>query len=401
MSCFKKYVHKELELTYKFVQNYSEFEINGESKQNQNEFKLENNYANKSKEELISAFEGLSYHCKLTESCLSNDAYNHLVLTLVNEISNFSDNELVKVLTTLQRFPETPNVNSNNFYQLWMRLDEECSKRINLWKVPFLLKLCNLWLRLNLLKVGNFSGRAIIKICRRVDRLPPKILVETMFYHTICRKKIPMIDIETRFLQVIDELNVNETGIMCLAFFKTEAKMKMPGLVDKIYDKTIENISKIEDITMVNLMKTLRYSSDPSHDIKMKLVSDAILPYINNYSVITCLHIALLGTNLQYCHQQLFEAIVVRINQDLKASRLKDIERITFAMGLFDFKTESGVEKELLQNIIKELKHRVDEIMLYPKCLGANAHYLSMLGVYDIDIIRSVLKEDFINFAYG
>jgi hypothetical protein len=109
----------------------------------------------------------------------------------------------------------------------------------------------------------------------------------------------------------------------------------------------------------------------------------------------------LLGTKLQYYHQRLFSAVVSRFNEELKQARLKDMERLTFAMGLFDFKSQDGMEKEVTKNILLELKLRVQEIMKYPRCLAAIAHFLTILGVHDVDIIKSVLTKDFIDLTYG
>lgn len=243
---------------------------------------------------------------------------------------------------------------------------------------------------------------ALVKICRRVDRLTPKELVEAMFYLGICRKKgILMMEVETRFVEVFDSLDVNEIGIICLAFFKTESKIHTPGLLDLIYEKATKDVDQLQDITMVNIMKALRYSSDPKHAGRMPVLCEAIFPHIQKYNLLTCLHIALLGTNLQYYHQGLLEIIVKKFYENIGDTRLKDIERISFILGLFDFKTEGGVEKDLCRKIIEELRLRVKEIVDHPKCLAACAHYLSISGVYDVEIIKSVLNEQFIEFAYG
>lgn len=222
-----------------------------------------------------------------------------------------------------------------------------------------------------------------------------------MFYLGICRKKVEMMDVEKQFVKVFDSLDVNEMGIICLAFFKTETKVHTRELLDMIYDKATKHVDQLEDITMVNIMKALRYSSDPTHANRIPLLCNAIYPNIQKYNLLTSLHIALLGTNLQYFHHELIEAIIQRFNEHLKDTRLKDIERIALILGLFDFKTKSGVENELCEKIFEELKLRVKEIVQHPKCLAACAHYLTIKGLYDVEIIKSILNEDFIEFAYG
>jgi hypothetical protein len=399
--CVKKFKSSEITYNYQIVQKFQPL-IRTQIECKQIEiFEWDVSCSDRSTEELVDAFETLSHHCAHTEACISDDRFDGFVEQLVKKINSLTDDQLMKVLGDLERFPQTKNTYSKNFHELWTRLDEVCYERVKEWNQQMLLKMCNLWLKLHLSKVGKFTAKALTKVCRRIDRLNPKDLVEAMFYVTVCRSVVVMADVESRFFQVFDHLSIDEIGILCLAFFKTETRVRTAALIDKLYDKTVEDIDKIQDITIVNILKTLRYSSDPSHAARMKTLSNALLWKVDNYSLTTCLHIGLLGTNLQYCHQELLETIVKRYNNEIKAVRLKDIERVTFVLGLFDFKTQSGVERELLSKIVDELKLRVDEVVQYPKCLAACAHYLTICGIYDVEIIKTVLAEKFINFAYG
>lgn len=400
VSCKKIFMHKEAELTSKFVPNYKPQTIN-ESIQSYEDFEPAKNYSNKTPEELVNELEAISYYCRSREIDISNDQFDNYTRELLNIIGRITDDQLMKVLHDLKNFPDAPSTCSKNFQELWTTLDDECLNRSKLWKQPMLLKVCNLWMNLHLSKINKYSRKAILKVLRHVGSLPPKELVETMFYYNIVRPKVSMIETEMRFEQVIDELNINEVGILCLSFFKTETKIRNKELCLRIYDKTISQVDVIEDITIANILKTLRYSSDPSHASKMEELSIAILPHVDKFGMLACLHIALIGTTLQYCHQGLLETILKRFNDEVATSRLKDIERITFAICLFNFKSESGIEKELLEKIRSELRVRVDEIVLHPRCLASIAHYLSQLGIFDEEIIKSVLSPNFIKLAYG
>lgn len=264
-----------------------------------------------------------------------------------------------------------------------------------------MLKLCNLWHKLYLSKLAAYTAKALFKVCRRVDKLPASSFVEAMFYLTVCRTDISMPDVEKRFIAVFPELNINEIGIVCLSFFKTEQKILTGQMFDLLYDRTIEEINGMRDISLANILKTLRYSTGPSHANKLIKLCEALVPKVETCGIICCLHISLLGTNLQCFHQDLIEAVTRRFNKDIKEMRLKDIERFTFVLGLYDFKSKSGIEREFLLKVIDELKLRVDEILDHPRCFPSAVHFLSMCGVYDADIISSVINEDFIKLAYG
>lgn len=95
------------------------------------------------------------------------------------------------------------------------------------------------------------------------------------------------------------------------------------------------------------------------------------------------------------------EQIVRRFSVDVKSIRIKDIERITFVIGLFDFESDSRIENQLCQNILDELKQRVDDIVKHPQCLPLCLHYLTMKGYYDEELISVALSKKFVHLAYG
>lgn len=133
----------------------------------------------------------------------------------------------------------------------------------------------------------------------------------------------------------------------------------------------------------------------------MNLLCDKIVPHVERFNPLALMHIALLGINLQNCHFELTVKIIELMNKNIKNIRLKDLDRMTLVVSLYDIKTESGIEMEFLRNVQEELKIRVDEIMNYPRCFTSTVHYLAMKGVVDLQLIEAALKENFLLFAYG
>lgn len=128
---------------------------------------------------------------------------------------------------------------------------------------------------------------------------------------------------------------------------------------------------------------------------------DKTVPEIQRFNLMSCLHMMLLGTDIQVCHNDLTEIILHRYYKDIKSTRLKELERISFVMGLFNFQSKSGIERDLSEAILKELKDRIPEIIQYPRCLPACLHYLTLKGCHDTELISSVLDENFMNRTYG
>ncbi|CRL04212.1 CLUMA_CG017311, isoform A [Clunio marinus] len=397
VTCDKKFINNEIIFNSKFIQKYEQIvpELNVK------EFELETSYENKSADEIVEAFENLSHYCCENSMCINNESYNELIYKLVGILKELPQNQLAKILSDLSRFPQTQSPFSNNFHKLWKALDNICCDRIKDWDQQTLLKFCNLWLQLHLSQVGQFTWKALKKICRRVDRLSAKDLVEAMFYVSVCRKSVKLHDVEIRMYKIFDEFTIQELGVLCLAFFKTETKMKVNVLMDKIIDATIKEIDNIEDITLVSLLKNIRYCSDPTHALRIEKLCDALIPKIDKVGLITCLHAVLLGGNLQYCNHQLIEKVLIRFNNQIKELRLKEIDRITFLLGLFDFKASSGIEKEFLVKVVEEIKTRIDEILKYPTILPTTTHYLTICGISDDELIKQSLNPEFIKLAYG
>lgn len=77
-----------------------------------------------------------------------------------------------------------------------------------------------------------------------------------MFYLNLSRKATAsMFDIEVRFIHYFDELSIDEIGVICIGFFKTETRIHNSKLLEKIYRRTIDSIDDIKGITLVNILK--------------------------------------------------------------------------------------------------------------------------------------------------
>ena len=74
---------------------------------------------------------------------------------------------------------------------------------------------------------------------------------------------------------------------------------------------------------------------------------------------------------------------------------------MSLVIALFDIESTSGIEMEFMRNVLDQLKVRVDEIVKHPRCFTSTIHYLTMKGIYDLEMIESVMKQNFIHFAYG
>lgn len=133
----------------------------------------------------------------------------------------------------------------------------------------------------------------------------------------------------------------------------------------------------------------------------MNKLCDELLKRIEKYNYLTLMHIALIGVNMQNCHEELIIKITEKLNSEIKNIRLKDLDRMSHVISLYDIESKNGIEIEFMKNVLNELRVRVDEIIKHPRCFTSTLHYLTLKGIYDLELIASALKENFLTFAYG
>lgn len=201
-------------------------------------FSLENDYSNKSIDELIGEFEKLSDYCTAMDSSISEEKYDPLVNSIINKIPDMNDEEVMSVLTSLTKFPRANTPRDRNYRELWNAIDYAFWYKCKYWKAPELLKAMNAFYRLGINKISKFNNKAIIKLSRKVELMDPRMLVEMMFYQSIIRhKEVPMYNVENKLKKVFYKLNLDEIGIIGLAFFKRESKLLDSELIEMFYNK--------------------------------------------------------------------------------------------------------------------------------------------------------------------
>lgn len=200
--------------------------------------KFENDYSGKEAGELVFIFENMSHYCDAMGESIADEKYTPIVKALIKNLPEMTDEEVKRVLINLTRFPPPKTVREANFEDLWSGIDEECWRRCSHWKMQELLRTMHSFYRLGLSRFSKFNHKAILKMTTKIMKLDAPLLVEIMFYQTIIRHKdVPMYNVEARFMELFDQLSLVEVSIICLAFFKREAKILNTDLLDKIYNK--------------------------------------------------------------------------------------------------------------------------------------------------------------------
>ncbi|XP_033171937.1 FAST kinase domain-containing protein 5, mitochondrial [Drosophila mauritiana] len=351
--------------------------------------------------ELYADFLGLVRHCNRMKLQISDSLYEAFTRCFCEQLHRLTDEQLLGSLSALAELPVPESPKAKNYMEIWNTLDIECCRRIERWSSEQLLLVSDAWYRLGLVRIGEYVWLALKKLGRKLRKLPPEQLVHSMFLCNLLRRPVfEMFDFELNLARCVDQMTLPELGVMAMGFFKTQTPIRNPELLTQLYQRLDSELDTVEDIVLVALLKVLRYSSKLPQVEPLKQMLSALESQVDRVSLLTCLHMALLGCELQTCNDALVERILLRFERELETARLKDMERICLVMALFNITTKSGVERRLAERLPDLLRQRMEEILRHPRCFSNCLQFLTMRGVYDLELLGVALEPRFLKHAY-
>ncbi|KAH8287227.1 hypothetical protein KR054_004706 [Drosophila jambulina] len=357
--------------------------------------------SNASPKDLYTDFLSLVQHSSKLGLQVSDARYDAFVRCYCEQLHRLTDEQLLGSLRALDELPTPDSTKTHNYMELWNTLDIECCRRIEGWSSGQLLLVSDAWYRLGLARIGEYVWLALKKLGRKVRKLPPEQLVQAMFLCNLLRRPVfEMFDFELNLARCVDQMTLSELGVMAMGFFKTQTPIRNPELLAQIYQRLGSELDTVEDIPLVALLKVLRYSSKLPQVEPLKRLLCALEEQVERVSLLACLHMALLGCDLQTCNDALVERILLRFERELEGARLKDVERICLVMGLFNMTTASGVETRLAKRLPDLLRQRLDEILRHPRCFTNCLQFLTMRGIHDMELLEVALSPRFLQHAY-
>jgi hypothetical protein len=367
------------------------------------QYMITKEWHNESAESVFVSFEKVSLYCSKKLISVREEMFDGLIKEVAQKCPQLSDDDLIRILACLRLWP-AENASSRNYVELWNAVDKECTVRMKKWDRNKLLLVADHWY---LLRLGRFSGfmwHCTVRLSRRPEKLTASQLVQCMFYINIRRKFPPHIsvyDFEYSLEKCLDELTVDELGILAMGFFKSEKPIRSQTLLTELMRHIMNSVDTIHEITLAALLKVIRYSLQPTSADMLFVLMDKLMPNIDRLSQLCCTHIALLGTNVQLYHEGAMNKIVQRFVKEIQSCRLKDLERLAFALSLYNY--EHKMEPSIYELIAQELSRseRTEEIKQYPKCLSCCLHYLSLQKIFLKEEISKVLDINFIHDVYG
>ncbi|XP_030381847.1 FAST kinase domain-containing protein 5, mitochondrial [Scaptodrosophila lebanonensis] len=352
-------------------------------------------------DELNADFETLVQHCAVTQTPISDARFASFTQSYCDNLHRLSDEQLLETLRRLPQLPTPSSTKSPNYMELWNTLDIECCRRIERWSTSQLLLVCDAWYQLGLARIGEFVWQAMRKLGRKVRKMSPEQLVQSMFLCNVLRRPVfEMFDFEVNLARCVQQMTLQELGVMSMGFFKTQTPIRNPELLAELYTRLEAELPNVENITLVALLKVLRYSSKLPQVASMQRLLEALRPQVERVSLLACLHMALLGSDLQTCDDALIERILERFERELPAARLKDLERICLVVALFNMHSESGLEQRVCERLPELLRERTTEILRHPRCYTNCLQFLTLRCIHDAELLAVALEPRFVRHAY-
>jgi hypothetical protein len=316
-------------------------------------------------------------------------------------LKSLSDPELLQVIYHLRFFASCSGAKHPDYIKIWSALDKECVSRMSRWNFDYLFTVADLWYGLYLSRLSEFHWNLMKKCFRKCDKLSNEQFIRFMFFLNLQRRipeSISTYDMEFYLGNIADKLSSTEVAIVSLAFFKTQTVVKDSKVLEKLLDIVAKDASQLDSISVAAVAKFARYCSNVRVKDALIRFQEAFLPEVGRLSIPAATHLALVGTKIQVPLKELISSVVRKVEDRVKEARLKELERISLAMTMFNVECSN-----LGSLIVQELRspERHEEIRMYGRCLPAILHYLSIIEILPEDLISKALAEGFRKTYYG
>ncbi|GJQ85365.1 hypothetical protein Trydic_g10139 [Trypoxylus dichotomus] len=353
---------------------------------------------------IVKTFLSVVDYCQKQNINISDNRFDRLVDGLLDNVENLTMDELYAMLKCLKGLPMTENYSSHNYHDVWSALDDICTWRLNDWDRDTLFKFANMFYLLHLGRIGDYIFRFIDRLARKPERLSREQLVHAFFYMNICRKRPIEFEFESAIENKLKDLTVDEMAIIAMGFFKTQTKIKLASILNRMLELVIENSETIHEISLAAILKIIRFSQNNQTIDNILKMLDKISVEVPRLSYLCATHAILTGTSLQIFHEPILKAVTQKTVEQIcnpENVRLKDIERVLLAVTMFDYDPQT--KPDFYDAVYKELhaEQRDPEKILHPKCLPMALGFLSIRNMYSPKLMNDLLKPEFTFKVYG
>ncbi|OAD57619.1 FAST kinase domain-containing protein 5 [Eufriesea mexicana] len=288
-------------------------------------------WSNESAKSILNALQKLAY-CHLNESELELSYCVDILHSCTEKWKTWNNEQILKLMQSLIVLHK-PLACVNNYEAFIKKLNNECLKRFYSSNTEQLLLLSDAFYQLNNI-TSDYMWRALRKLGTKPHKLSAKSLVHFLFLVTVPYIKIPinMFEIECHLINCLDELTVDEIGIVAKGFFLYKKHIQNKQLASAIIQILIKYSKTINSNSLGSVMKLLRYSGSNHDVILFQKLLEVLCKEIPRLQLPCLTAIAHATAGLRLYDEILINNIYKSLGNTLHSSRIKDIERILFAL---------------------------------------------------------------------
>ena len=250
---------------------------------------------------------------------------------------------------------------------------------------------------------ANYVWRALRKIGSKPYKLSSKQVVQFLFLMSLCQvPDINLYELQCRLEEALPEISGDEVGIAARGFFMNEKKIHNKLLMEKMITKVANTCGTMDNVTLAAVMKLIRYSDcchclGPLHDLFISLRTK-----IPRLPLLCLTHIVHTLGGQRFYEKVLLDSILVKMRNEIKSARIKDIERLIYTLCTVSPPTEyHDACNELVNEIIDTYKtYRSEEINSYRKSLPRIIMFLSFKNIYPRELIEYALDPTNVKSVY-
>ncbi|XP_046816800.1 uncharacterized protein LOC124423282 [Vespa crabro] len=348
--------------------------------------------------ELVSDLRILSHNIiNKTDHDYNEIRYERILNALKKNINNLTDNLLEEVLINLLPFHKYLK-NTKDFKVLIESLDKYCEKQYKHWPIDKMFLIADTFYCLDMCKYSNFIWKLLRKMNSKLNKLTSKNLVQLMFFVNIKRKTpLNMYEVEVILEEHLNDFSINELGIIAMGFFKSKTKIRNATFLKAIINRLICEINKVDNISLAALLKLIRYSMNYDEMINFKMLLDSIIPILPRLTLQCLVHIIHIYAKAHIYVESLLDTIVTRIYNEIREARLKDIEKLTYALNTFSVDTTHPIYDKIIEEITRRISNDNSEILKYTWRYVNILRYLASTGIYPLHLIKIAFDPSYTN----
>lgn len=325
---------------------------------------------------------------------LENKEFTSMVQSVCALLPAASHEDVKKTLYYLCLWPPTSHPTTENFKLLWNTLDQECVKRIKHWNVSEKLLIGDYWFHLKLSRITQYNSALIYQLTQDIESLSNPQLVQLMFFINL-QRTIPetfLCSVEKKLESIIKSVTLEELGIICLGFFKTQNAISNVNLTESIIKRFMHNVENLNTVTISAILKFLRKSRNFALNDLYILTLHKCVSCLDNFDIPTSVHLALLASECNVYHPLLLNCVSEKLSENMKTVRIKDCAKFLLCLSLYNH-----FEGSFRESFFAEVKRdeRQCELISYPIHVIHSALYFCYGGYYDYDFLAKIFNRGF------